>query len=284
MPDPAECEPRRTPRNPKWMPGRRDRRDAGAPRQLAGPGDWGVPRIVTAWDAGAVRIGMNWRKAFRTSASFSWKVGRTMYFEGPHEPASYRLLEIGHRTTDFQFQPLVVQWIRDGRVRREYFVDSVEERDTGFLVFRENKAHRAYFDDPEIDEKLSAAEAVLTQHPNVGFEREEGTDLMHPLRWRIAKNIFDDRRVAYTERQRDDVRNLMVREGGPVPLGRIWETIGGSRCDAKRIANALLVARQIGFDVHRQPADHTAVVVPRPPAVPGRLRHFLAQFAQERVA
>lgn len=279
LPHPMECEPRRTPRNPKWLPSKRDRRDAGSPRLTSSPKGWGEPRIVAARDAGAVRIGMNWRKFFVTSASFSRKAGRTMFFEGPHEPASYRLLEIGHRTTDLQFQPLVIQWVRDGLVTHEYYPDSVEERDSGFLVFRENKAHQAYFDDPEIDEKLAAAEAVLTRHPDVGFERELGTELMKPLRWRLAKDIYDDRRIEFTDQQRDAVRDLLTRESGPVPLGKVWEAIGGRRGDARRISNAMMAARHIGYAVDRRPTRDTAAILPRPPARPGRLRSFLASFA-----
>jgi hypothetical protein len=276
---PIECEPRRTPRNPKWLPPKRDRRDAGADRALRSPPDWGEPRIIAAPDAGAVRIGMSWRAFFTTSASFSWKAGRSMFFEGPHEPASYRLLEIGHRTTDFQFQPLLLEWDRDGEVVHRYFVDSVEERDSGLLVFRENKAHRAYFEDPLIDEKLSAAEAALTRYPDVAFEREVGTDLMHPLRWRLAKDIYDDRRVYYTQAQRDAVRDLLIREGGASPLGRIWDVIGGPRSDARRITNAMMVKRIIGYDIDRRPTQNTMAVVPEAPARPGRLREFLRSFA-----
>lgn len=280
LPHPIDCEPRRTPRNPRWLPSRRDRRDAGTPKPAPhGSSSWGTPRIVAARDAGAVRIGMDWRKFFVTSASFSLKAGRTMFFEGPHEPASYRLREIGHRTTDLQFQPLVIQWVKNGEVTREYFVDSAEERDTGHLVFRENKAHRAYFEDPEIDEKLSAAEAVLNQYPDVRFERELGTDLMQPMRWRIAKDMYDDRRIKFTERQRDDVRNLLIRENGPVPLGKVWEIIGGRRGDAARISNAMMVARHVGYAFDRRPTRETEAVLPRSPARPGRLRSFLASFA-----
>lgn len=282
IPHPMECEPRRTPRNPKWLPQRRDRRDVGAAQSARPlPDGWGEPRFVATADAGAVRIGMTWRKFFVTSASFSRKAGRTMFFEGPHEPASYRLLEIGHRTTDLQFQPLLIEWVRDGVVTRSYFVDSVEERDDGVLVFRENKAHRDYFDDPEIDEKLSAAEAVLTRYPDVRFEREVGTDLMHPLRWRIAKDIYDDRRIRFDYRQRDAVRDLLTREGGAAPLGLVWEAIGGRRADARRTANAMMVARLVGYRVDRKPTRDTHAVLPKPPARPGRLRSFLASFAPE---
>jgi len=279
MPHPMECEPRRTPRNPKWLPPKRDKRDAGAVRPLRCPPEWGRPKLIAAPDAGAVRIGMTWRKFFVTSASFSRKAGRTMFFEGPHEPASYRLLEIGHRTTDLQFQPLVAVWEEDGRVFNRYYVDSVEERDDGSLVFRENKAHRAYFDDPAIDEKLSAFEAQITLYPNVRFEREVGTDLMDPLKWRIAKDIYDDRRLYYSDAQRDAVRDLLTRESGIVPLAKVWEAIGGREADARRIANAMMVARLVGYRVDRKPARDTKAVLPRPPAIPGRLRSFLASFA-----
>lgn len=63
-----------------------------------------------------------------------------------------------------------------GRARHSYFVDSVEATDSGTLVFRENKAHTAYFEDVRIAEKLAVAEAELTRYPNVSFEREVGTD------------------------------------------------------------------------------------------------------------
>lgn len=201
-----------------------------------------------------------------------------MFFEGPHEPASYRLLEIGYRTTDLQFQPLFATWNENG-IDQGYYVDSAEERDDGSIIFRENKAHRAYFEDPEIDEKLSAFEAAITRYPSVFFEREVGTDLMDPLKWRLAKDIYDDRRIHFTERQRDDVRDLLTRESGPVPLGKVWEAIGGRRGDARRISNAMMAARHVGYAVDRRPTRDTAAVLPRPPARPGRLRAFLASFA-----
>lgn len=282
IPHPADCEPRRTPRNPKWLPTRRDRRDAGWPRLTsAANAGWGEPRIVAAPDAGAVRIGMTWRQFFVTSASFSRKAGRTMFFEGPHEPASYRRRETDYRSTDLQFQPLVIEWVLDGKVIHSYYVDSVEERDTGVLVFRENKAHQAYFDDPLIDEKLSAAAAVLTRYPDVVFERELGTDLIEPRSWRITKDIFDDRRVNYTEAQRDAVRNLLVGAGGAATLGKVWEAIGGRPANARRIANAMLVARVVGFPNRQRSTGDTLAVLPRAPARPGRLREFLRSFVPE---
>lgn len=274
---PMECEPRRSQRGPKWLPPQR----ANHPHPRSSPPDWGKPRIVAAPDVGAVRVGMTWRQFFVTSAAFSRKAGRTMFFEGPHEAASFRRLEISFRTTDLQFQPLLIEWVRDGRVEHQYYVDSVEERDSGLLVFRENKAHRAYFDDPLIDEKLSAAEAVLTSFPDVQFERELGADLMHPLRWRLAKDIYDDRRIAFTARQREDVRDLLTREGGSVPLGKVWEAIGGRPGDAERIANAMMIARLVGYRFDRKPHRDTQAILPRPPAQPGRLRRFLASFARK---
>ena len=281
MPHPIECEPRLTPRNPKWEPARRDRRDAGATIRRRLSSDWDNPKLIGAPDAGAVRIGMSWRKHFVTSASFSRKAGRTMYFEGPHEPAAYRLMEIGHTTTDQQWQPLAFVWNEGTALERKYFVDSAEERDDGSLVFRENKASRAYFDDPEADEKLAAAEQALTRYPGVTFERQLGSELMHPVRWRIAKNIFDDRRVGYSKEQRDAVRELFEREGPSVPLGRVWESIGGRPEDAARIANAMLVTRLVGFPVDRVPSCDTVAVRPKPAARPGRLRAFLSSFAPE---
>lgn len=281
MPHPIECEPRLTPRNPKWEPARRDRRDAGAATSRRLSPDWGTPELIGAADAGAVRIGMTWRKYFVTSASFSRKAGRTMYFEGPHEPAAYRLMEIGHRTTDQQWQPLGLVWNRGTSRERSYFVDSAEERDDGSLVFRENKASLAYFEDPEIDEKLMAAQHALTRYPGVTFERQLGSDLMHPVRWRIAKNIFDDRRIGYLKEQRDAVFELFEREGTSVPLGRVWETIGGRPEDAARVANAMLVRRLVGFPVDRVPCRDTVAIRPKPAARPGRLRAFLSSFAPE---
>lgn len=281
MPHPIECEPRLTPRNPKWEPARRDPRDAGATTRRRPAPDWDSPKLIGAPDAGAVRIGMTWRKSFVTSASFSRKAGRTMYFEGPHEPAAYRLMEIGHRSTDQQWQPLGFVWNKGTARERRYFVDSAEERDDGSLVFRENKASLAYFEDPEIDEKLAAAEQALTRYPGVTFERQLGTELMHPVRWRIAKNIFDDRRVGYSEKQSDAVRELFEREGTSVPLARVWEAIGDRPEDAARIANAMLVRRLVGFPVDRVPSRETVAIRPRPAARPGRLRAFLSSFAPE---
>jgi hypothetical protein len=251
---------------------------------LGSPPDWGEARIIAAPDAGAVRIGMTWRKFFVTSAAFSRKAGRTMYFEGPHEPASHRLLEIGYRTTDLQFQPLLFEWEENGKVVHQYYVDSLEERDTGHLIFRENKAHRAYFEDPLVDEKLAAAEAALRRFPDVSFERELGTDLMDPLKWRLAKDIYDDRRIDFSQVQRQSVFDLLTREGGAAPLGKVWEAIGGRREDAARVANAMMVARLVGYRVDRKPTSDTKAVLPRPPARPGRLRSFLAAFAPTKRA
>jgi len=278
LPHPLEVARRHPPRVPKYLPGR-DRRDAGVPRPAKPMVDWGTPKLVAAADAGAVRIGMNWRKAFPTSAEFCFKAGRTMFFEGPHEPASHRLRVVTHTCTDVQFQPLVAHWRLADGTSTSYFVDSVEETDTGWLVFRENKAHRAYFDDPEIDAKLSAFEAEITKHPYVRFERELGSDLMDGMKWRVVKDIYDDRDLVFTDAQRDAVRNVLAREGGVAALGRIWDAIGGDRDDARRLSSAMLVARIIGFPVDRPPAADTRVVMPRPPAWPGRLRRFLRSFA-----
>lgn len=283
---PSECEPRRTLPSPKWMPFQRDQPDADAARNRYctehATDEWGTPTLVTAPDAGAVRIGMNWRKSFVTSASHSYKAGRTMFYEGPHEAASGRLLEINCGTTDLQFQPACVRWTRLGKVTHEYYVDSGEETDSGFLIFRENKAHQAYFDDPLINMKISAAERYLTSFPNVRFLRERGTDLMQPLRWRIAKDIYDNRRVAFSEKQRRDVRAFLEAAAGPVPLGDIWDLIGGPRSDARQITDAMLVQRYVGFRTDRVPVANTAAFLPKSPARPGRLRAFLRRFSKEQ--
>ena len=143
------------------------------------------------------------------------------------------------------------------------------------MVFFENKASRAYFADPETDERLRLAGEYLASL-DIAFERIVGTDIMEPMWWRVVRDVYDDRATAFGEPHVAAARELLARDGGTTPLGRLHEVLSPDRRHARAIANAMLVRREVGFAVRRP--LHPDLPVHRPAASdgPSRLRALLS--------
>jgi hypothetical protein len=220
-----------------------------------------------------MRRNFTYRNEMMTSAAFGIKAGRDQYFEGPYEPAYFRLLEVDSETIDYQFQGAQVEWTTSTGETRHYTFDFVLEAASSFK-FGEIKADWDYFNDPETADTLDAAKEVVLELGHE-FERVVGTDLMDEVRLRVVKDIFACRLTTFGQRERDIAENLLVAANGPVPLGLLRERLSTNHHLAVAIANAMLVRREIGFPVDHHPDADTPVHRPASPTIPGGLRALL---------
>lgn len=257
IPHPLECARRRPARAPSWEPAR-DRRDAGGQRLRPSTAEgWHSPKLVTAVDAGAVDINFTYRNWHTTSATFGMKPGRNQYVEGPHEEAFLRFLETNAAVIDYQFQAATIEWTTAKGERREYTVDGGYETSAG-LTFFENKASQAYFDDPEIADRIGQAESFLATL-GIAFDRVVGSHLIDPMRWRVVKDVFDNRKTPFGPRQLATLDETCAADGGATTLGRLLSLLSPHRQRARAIADAMLVRRVVDFDLRLPPTDHTLV-------------------------
>ena len=88
------------------------------------------------------------------------------------------------------------------------------------------------------------------------------------------------RRTSIEGHHADHVREVIEAAGGEIPLGRLLERIDDNVHLAFGIAAALTMRRTMRIEFDQGPLPDAAVTIP-PVAVRGRLRRFLARFAED---
>ncbi len=270
---PRECGPRRPERHPAWVPDGRDRRDAGASR-IDGGAERIRTRLVAAPTLGAVRINFRYAAFQSMAAAHSEKAGRDQFFEGPHETFGFRLDEIHPSRLDLQYQPARLEWRTRAGVYHCMTFDWAVEMQDHRIVFGEDKASAAYFDDPDLAERLDFAEAFL-EAMGASLDRRVAGGLPTALQRRVVKDIYDARRTdfdgALAVRVQDGIRSA----GGTARLGDVLNIIGRHPALSLDIVRAMMHRRVLTMPISAAPMADTPVTVP-PKARRHALRAFLA--------
>ncbi len=239
----------------------------------------GPYRLVTSADGGPVRNVITYASACSTFATFSGKAARQQYCEGATEMAALREAEMRTEYLDFQFQPLRIEWLQpDGRWRR-YTFDCALEVEDGTLVFEELKATSAQFSKPAVNEKLDAARRVMANY-GVQVRRRDASSLQNSSSHEAITSLWAWRRTTIEGHHVELVPEVIEAAGGEMPLGRLLECIDDNVHLAFGIAAALTMRRTIRIEFDQGPLPDAAVTIP-PVAVRGRLRRFLARFAED---
>lgn len=274
---PLECLPYRPARKPGWIP-TRDRRDAGLRRHGRDEG-LVAPRLEAAPNLGAVRVNFRYGGWVSVSAMHSDKAQRDQYFESSNEPWGARLNEVDTQDLDLQYQPITVHArTRAGKPRR-IVLDFCVEKVGGKLVFGEDKASSEYFEEPETYERLAFVESHLETY-GVGFERRVAGGLKNDLHRAVVKEIFDNRRTLFEDREADAVRDFVRSAGGIAALGDVLRTLGHPVDDALAMIHAMMRRRLVAVPLDRPAMPDTPVTIPVV-AEKGALRAFLAEHIPE---
>ena len=233
---PRECRPYRPEPGPAWSPGRRkwrdlddrrDPRDAGRAHPID-PATRHAVRLVAARNLGAIRINFRYASFVAMTAAHSEKAGRDQYFEGPHEAYGFRWDEVNPKRLDLQYQPIRIEWESLTGRRHHLTLDWGVETDDNRVIFGEDKASDDFFDDPNVNERLEFAEALLEDH-GASFERRIKGGLHNRMELRVVKDIFDARRTAFDAEAVQRVQQHIRGAGGTAPLGAILQIIAGTR-------------------------------------------------------
>ncbi|NIJ16269.1 hypothetical protein [Sphingobium vermicomposti] len=284
IPHPMECRPRRPEIGPAWSPGRhqrRDPRDAGKPH-VADPPTRYAAKLVAAENLGAVRINFVYAAFMSMTAAHSEKAGRDQYFEGPHETYGFRWDEVNPTRLDLQYQPIQVAWKSIAGREHHITLDWVVETETNDIVFGEDKASEDYFDEPDLNEKLEFAQALLEDF-GASFKRRVKGGLRNDIERRVVKDIFDARRTELADGLAVRVRQHIREAGGTLPLGEVLRVINLHDALSLDTARALMFHRVLSMPISAPPMLDTPVTLPLA-ANKGALRAFLADFVPARGA
>lgn len=270
---PRECGPRRPERHPAWVPGRRDRRDAG-PSRLQERVERIQTRLVTATTLGAVRINFRYAAFQSMAAAHSEKAGRDQFFEGPHETFGFRLDEIHPSRLDLQYQPADLEWLTPAGVNHRMTFDWAVEMQDHRIVFGEDKASAAYFDDPDLAERLDFAAAFL-EAKGASLDRRIAGSLPTALQRRVVKDIYDARRTEFDGALAVRVQDGIRSAGGTARLGDVLDIVGRHPALSLDIVRAMMHRRVLTMPISAPPMPDTPVTIP-PKARKHALRAFLA--------
>ena len=279
---PMECLPYRPEPSPAYSPSRhrrgdaaRDPRDAGRPR-LIDPPTRHAAKLVADRNLGAVRINFRYASFMSMTAAHSEKAGRDQYFEGPHETYGFRWDEVNPKRLDLQYQAIRIEWVSIAGKARHMTLDWGVETEDNEVVFGEDKASEDYFDDPDLNERLEFAQALIEDH-GASLERRIKGGLKNRIERRVVKDIFDARRTEFDEADAVRVRTHVRDAGGTARLIDVLDVIGGHAALSLDTARAMMHRRVISMPISAPMAD-TPVTLP-PVVVKGALRAFLAAFA-----
>lgn len=196
----------------------------------------------------------------------SAKTGTTQEGEGPWEYALAKELEVNPFCADYQMHGSQLSFEADDGNVRKYGPDVVYwSFDTG-LTMAEVKANAVWFGLPEVRAMSDRAADGLADL-DIAFAEVCGDELRADRR--RAYNVsraFADRTTQFSPAQREAVRNR-IAEHGPVPLGDLARTLDVPRPAVLQTVNAMMVRRDVAYDLASMVDDDTAVVLPpRAPA------------------
>jgi len=272
---PKECLPFRPATKPSWEP-RRTCPDARKLSDVASDVRLN-PELSAASDLGPVRINFRYASYPNCSTSFSEKAGRHQYFESSHEAHGFKRHEVDPFYIDLQYQPLMLSWqTRAGRKQWMIFDYAVETED-GDIIVGEDKASKAYFDSEDAQSRFAFAESYLASI-GVRFERRIKGGATRPYDHSVIKELFDNRRTAFTPKDEALIRELVESSGGKTDLRAVFAAWGTSWNEGIKKIGAMLQKRLITMPLNFPPMPYTQVSIPKA-AQPKALRAFLQQYA-----
>lgn len=179
----------------------------------------------------------------------SWKMGRMLQWESPHELNAFRLLDADPTIPFFQEQPAEIEFIFDGEIRRHY-PDILVLMASG-REFWEIKADRASVDGETAD-RTQLLSAALPRH-GYSYRLVLGADLAKGPRIANALTLLRYGRDSLTAVEHERVRRLF--RGAQVTWGDVLHGVLGER--GRRQICRLALEGVISFDVGTPLTDET---------------------------
>lgn len=274
LPLPALRRSRPT-REPWQRPYFRARHIIAAPKPFVSSGP---VRIITAADGGPVRHIFNYRSHCSTFATFSGKAARQQYCESATEMAAAQDAEMKTEYVDLQFQPARLEWLQPNGKWRSYTFDAAFELQNGTLVFDEYKATARQFSKPDVKAKMKAAIKVMGDY-GIKVRLRNASHLQNRPEHAAVTALWAIRRTTVADVDVDKARQIIEAAGGAAQLGQLLEKLHSDRHMALGIGAALMMRRTIRIDLSGGLTPNAIVTIP-PEVTRGRLRRFLAQFAE----
>lgn len=145
-------------------------------------------------------------KARATGKYPSWKMGRMVHWESPHELNAYRLLDANPDVISFHEQPLVIRYILGG-IEHLHYPDVLVNYSGGRELWEIKTSRDAA--DPEVAARTRLMQAAL---PNNGFVYRVvvGEDLAREPRLSTVLTLLRYGREPVTLPEREHVRQLLL--------------------------------------------------------------------------
>ena len=269
--------PRVGPSLSRWFPSGRPQRNPVKPvphRLLVAdhldgakdPAAWTLVGIRAAEDLGMVRTGMTYDREYGTSATFYEKPGRTMFMEGPNEPAVGDHLEMNPRYLNFLFQPLDMTFRRaDGRMIHKY-PDVLIEFDDNTVRAGEIKSNQEWFDAPGVRRPLDRMDQAFAERGIDPMLRIRGEAFWRDDTVREAHELAMDARLTTFDPigEANAIAAAIRTAGGRASYGALVALLGGERSHAVDKLYAMMLHRIVAFDLSAPPTAETPVMLPRP--------------------
>lgn len=211
-----------------------------------------------------MRINMTYRNSCMTSADFSPTIGCDVFGEGASEGIYRSILTTDQQTAEFQFQICTIHWSTKDGEDRHYTFDGGRITADGRECWFEVKAHRSYFNDPDIADVLDLAERELARH-DIELERIDGSKLLDPVKLRTVNSVLRHRNVPFDKRDILNAHTVIDRHGGIAPFAKVAAALDTSRRRSEAMMSAMLIRRAIGFPVDRPLTPDTPIQVFRRP-------------------
>lgn len=227
-----------------------------------------------------MRSVFTYRSQSSTFATFSGKARRQQYCESATEMAALREAEMKTEYLDFQFQPARIEWLQPNGKWRGYTFDAAFEMQDGSLAFDEFKATASDFSKPLVKAKIEAARAFLRNY-DIKVRTRSGLQLQHNVEDAAIRELWAVRRTKLLQEDIDKSYEIIDKHKGQTSLVQFIEAIHSRTDIAFGMASALMMRRAIRIHLDKGLVPEALVSVP-PAATPGRLRRFLARWADGR--
>ncbi len=171
----------------------------------------------------------------------SWKMERMLQWESPHELNAFRILDADPTVLFFQEQPVELEFVFDGEVRRHY-PDLLVRTGTA-REFWEVKANHAAVDDETAD-RTRLLSAALPSH-GYSYRLITGAELAKGFRLANALTLLRYGRDDLTVVERERVR--MYFRDAQVTWADVLRGVFGER--GRRQICRLMLEGAVGFDM-----------------------------------
>jgi len=224
--------------------------------------------VVMTPDGSPIRSVITGRRVMVTGFYSSRKAGRALPYEGMNEQALLKRCEVETAVVDYRSQPFRFELVIDG-AKRIYIADCVRLLSDGSVEVLEVKGRLKQLSPPEYVEKLNLVREIC-ERLGWQFRILSHRHLYEPEVVYANIDLIQSRRtVRFDQIQAYRALEVIEREGGAAPLGRVADAIA-TRPLGMAIAQAMMVRRLLSIDLTRPlNADSKVTAVPRSRTIGG---------------